>query len=132
MVLWQLPESGRVLRGVPSSKACCGAAWARGAPSTLSHETAWLHAAWGAALGHRPGWNPNDSLLDCEGQERVKTPGSPTASRSLDLPRVSVSTHHHKCLKAKRGRPGRKKCQALVKRPLGPGTALLSETVTQA
>lgn len=25
MVLWQLPESGRVSRGVPSSKACCGA-----------------------------------------------------------------------------------------------------------
>lgn len=92
MVLWQLPESGRVSRGVPSSKACCGAAWARGAPSTLSRETAWLHAAWGAALGHRPGWSPNDSLLDCEGQERVKTPGP------LQLPEARI---YRACLSAR-------------------------------
>lgn len=88
MVLWQLPESGCVSRGVPSSKACCGA---RGAPSTLRRDTAWLHAAWGAALGHRPGWSPNDSLLDCEGQERVKTPGP------LQLPEAGI---YRACLSA--------------------------------
>lgn len=101
MVVRQVPESGYVVRGALAGKAWCEVA------------SAW----YGAAVGHHPGWNPNYFLLDCEGQERVKTPGHPTASSSQDLP-------PRKCLKPKR----RLWCREVraVKLPRGSGPERLS------